>query len=1089
MNASFKRWLAIAGAILLFGGFARSGHAQDLPTWGDKDDTDAGLLGDIEEELAQAKRDYNLLDLSYFSEVYRWDGIQPQKRNTESATREYGWHVARQEAVPPRVLVSRMSPAAATTVIAVPKTRNYRVWLGYVTKPSAAHPVTLTFSGATESSHTFGTHALPPDNGGDIEKRFPVRFEDDLHRISAFTGESAIWEFTDMDLNAGRTVIALTSADPKALVDAVFITASKSFVPSKSHIQGEGNIYRTYCRVRVAGTAQPAQDYAVGRAALGYHWRRIYRGETQPRWYGGLGTADDEGFRGEDGASRIPVGQWTRWVNVTEDVSNGPWARGGGPWATGRFSFSGVEEGSAEVQVAWFPHEGAVLRTIQPGIAKGAAVCMIPLETLSWGPVATSNDTGGVWGVRRQDVLDRFETAASVHERHFQWAHDAVAALRLPPDAPRPRQIRLDSGCNPAPAAREQAERMLDSLGLNDVGVKDPALLHELGHKPHYFIGANDSQYLCHTHDPLDPAAERNFEASLKARAARMPLKDFDPPPLVTLKMGDEIGTVAGEASINGLETCRAALHKYLRSELEAIGEDASFFGVETIDELPYLGALPPNPGLYERRLYYYCARFKFVLTAMYYAQITRAAERVFPNVQTYCNFSPHPPMFGQQMNGSDWFALTRNGGANMAWGEGWASGGGWGFVGYEVVSYYGAWVECAARPRNLPAGFYIVGTMGGSDKKLFSLLPHRIFNIQLYTWGPLYAGAEGSNFWSERRTTYEEVARGAYALGPADRIVREGRPWPAQVALLYNRTHEIWNGATGGFQSDRLLTFMALTHAHLPVDIILEEDLTDDALGQYRVLYVQGYNLDTADLATLTRWVEQGGTLVAVAGTAIHDRYDSPTTAAEALFGARQHIEGYSSGSWHPQSLPKHEPIDTLTLQDSALTEAMTVDVIGVKASLTPTTGKIVGTFGDGTPGAVLNTHSRGQTLLLGVTPGHIYKGKAQGSSRYSLDLRPLVTAPAEKTLSDPALTYSEPQTEVCLFEHEDGLAITLNNFAYFLEDTNRTATLTLRTDRHISEVSSSLRRPLNWSSDGNVVTVDLKPPEPVDVILFATQ
>jgi hypothetical protein len=701
-------------------------------------------------------------------------------------------------------------------------------------------------------------------------------------------------------------------------------------------------------------------------------------------------------------------------------------------------------------------------------------------------PSVATNATQAVWGMRTPELLERFETAEDVERRHLQWAEEALAKLGIKEGQPRPRFIELYSGCNPVAAARPLAQKMLVKLGLNNVGLTDPAMLKELGRDAFYFIGANDSQYLCWTHDPLDPTAERNFEASLRTIAAS--IKDPDPENrrLVRLKMGDEIGAVTDAAGVNGFQTCRKAFYDYLRAQLKRQGLDAGFFGVADVAELQYLDELPENAGLFERRLFYYCARFRFVLTALYYAQITRAAERVFPRVQTYCNFSPHPPMFGQQMNGSDWFALTREGGANMAWGEDWASASGWGFVGYEVVSYYGAWVECAARPRRNPCGFYNVCLMGAADRKMFSLIARGILAIHIYDWGPMYRGGEGSNFWSENQETYAQVARGAYALGPADTIIAQGQREPRRAALLYNRTHEIWNGDFGGYQSDRLLTFMALMHAHIPTDIVLEEDLTAENLKGYKVVYIQGLNLARDHLDQLRQWVEAGGVLIGVAGTALRDQYNDETDAGAELFGARQRIAGVSTGGWHPQTLPKHAPLDTLTLTASDLTPGLAADVIGVKTVLIPTTGQSVGTYADGSCGAVSRSLGKGKTLLLGVMPGHIYKGKAEGGSRYTLELRPLVTQPAEKTLGRLRVDYSEPQTEVCLFEHASGLAVTLNNFGSFWDPKERLTALSVQTDRDVKEVFSALRGPLKWKRDGDRIAIDLTSPATVDTVIL---
>ncbi len=1056
----------------------------DLKGW-DGGEDQGDLVKGLETMLGKQTEDLDLLRLSHYTELNRWEGVAPEKPEKGTDLAAFAWQEAGQQAVPPRVLVRPLGSGAARTVLAVPETRDYRVWLGYRAEPGKPHPVTLTAGGATATGHVYGAFALTRERGEDQEKARPVRFEDELARMNAPAGPVVIWEYADLRLQAGTTTLALESADPASRVDGVFLTASKAFAPSKSHMAGEGNLYKSWYRVRAAGTGGiKAQGVD---AMLGYHWARVYDGEKEPSWRMALGSQDKKGFVSEEGAKALPEGVWTRWVDCTEDVMNGPWARGGGPWATGRFEFKGVKKGEAEVQLAWHPHEGAVLKTIKPGIAEGSAVCMIPLEGLWQSPVSGTGTPAGVWGMRRVEALARLETAGDVHKRHFQWGGEALAKLGLKEGAPLPKRPAFTTGCTAAPADRETAYRMLARLGINTLGIQDEALRRELGQEDTVFIGANDSQYLMNSHDPLDPAAERNFEATLRGRAAAILKGKESAPPLVTLKMGDEIGAVAGAASINGLETLKKAFHDYLRARLaERETDAAAWYGAETVEELPYLGEAPERASLFERRLFYDCSRFKFVVTALYYAQLTRAAERVFPRVRTYCNFSPHPPMFGQHMNGSDWFVLTREGGANMAWGEDWASGGSWGFVGREVVSYYGAWVECAARTRKLPAGFYVVGTMGGTDKKIFSLLPRGIDEQALYSWGPLYSVADGQNSWSESKAVYEEIARGTHAVGPADAIIADGVREPRRAALLYNRTHEIWNGGESGFQSERLLEFMALTHAHIPVEIILEEDCTEERLAGYKVVYIQGHNLEARRVAALKRWVEAGGVLVGVAGTALRDESDTPTAAGAELFGATQAIAGTTTGSWHPQQLPEHVAIDVVTLRESELTPALAADVIGLKVELTPTTGKPVGVYSNGACAAVINTVGKGRTLLLGFMPGQLYKGTAKGGGHYMLERRGLVTKPAEAVLGRQRVEYSEPQTEVWLFETGTQAAVTLNNAAYFLEPADRAVTLTVQTELPVKDVVSTLKGPLAWKREGDRIRVDMTAPETVDTVIF---
>lgn len=1080
--------------VLMAGLVPGAARAQDIDLFAPGGETALGgfnLNKELKDALAPPD-DRELLRHCHYSEVYRWTGVAPARPAADQDVSGCAWKAEAPQEMPPRVLAAPRSPGEAWTMINIPETRAYRVWLGYQADPGQPMPVTLTLSGSNRTVHVFGRVLLSHELAGEeIERTQPIRFEDELARMKRHSLPVMVWEYVDLDLTAGATRFALSSEETRARVDGIVVSGSRTgFSPAKSAIENAGNLYRAWCRVRVKTAAPGVASYTVPSVSLGYHWRRIPRGQSEPTWYSSLGTADKQKFVGEDGKPAIAVGAWTRWVEVTEDVMDGRWARGGGPWATVSVPFAGVEQGTGEAQFAWYPHEGGVLKTITPGISEGRAVFMMPLERLGEPPV--TNGAAGAWGMRKPEVLARFESAEDVHARHFAWGREAVAGLGGATNNPRPRLIRITTSFSPAPAARGIAARMLESLGINDVAGFPADVRAERGlPDPVVFSGAADSEYLFDTHEPLDPVAEQNVEATLRKRAQTILKGRESDPPLVRIVMGDEIGSEGGGATINGFASSRRAFHDYLRACVAQLGTNAAYFGVADVEELPFLDEPGDRPGVHAGRLYYASERFKFIHTALYYAQITRAAERIFPRVQTYCNFSPHPPMFGQHMNGSDWFALTRHGGANMAWGECWASGGdgkgSWGFNGFEVVGYYAAWVECAARVRGgLPAGFYVVGTTGGSDRKIFSLLGRGIHWITAYSWGPMYSGAEGSNFWSENPKVYGQIARATHAIGPADAIIARGRREPRRAGVLYNRAHEIWNGAEGGFQTDRLLQFTALSHAHVPAEILLEEDCTDKGLAGYLVLYIQGYNFEGRTLDALRRWVEAGGVLVAAAGTALRDESNTATGADEALFGARQRPAGMSRGGWHPQVLPDHEPIDKLTLQATDLTPALTADVIGVKVVLEPTTGTPVGTFADGRCAAVMRTLGKGRTLLFGFQPGMLYKGSAPGGSRYMLERLPLLAQPAQLALGRMRVEYSEPQTEVWLFEHEGEAAVTLNNFAHFLEPAERAAVLTVQTDLPVKEVFSTLKGPLRWTREGDRIRVDLTTPETVDVVVM---
>ncbi len=994
-------------------------------------DTAQGAKDDADDFFTQVDQVANPPDLerlkqSHLSDLTQWQGVQPSRVDPKAAPVKYAWKVAEAGNVAP------LGTEPATTMIAVPEDGEYRIWLRYVAKPDVPQPLTLALSGASQATHVFGSKGLLRQEGRAQEKAMPIRFEAEYQRMSTPSKPTPVWEYWDVSLKAGATTFAITSKNKELRADRLLITRSKFFKPSLSTEANSATLSRTYYRFKLVdaeGGGPAGEEGALGMTGgLTYHWGRPPKpnsGSREPIWYYHFFEAAELAAATPKG---LKINEWSGFVDVTDAISSP------GPWATASLSIRGLpkEKGKYKVQaeVAWYPHEGAVMKRVETAVGQNSAVVLLPIDSRGYTCAAsTPDDKAGVWGMRSPAYLNLLETTEDVNQRHMAYAKEGLAALPRQGN-PAPKLIKLSTGNGAAPGVRDTVSRMLASLGINSIGGTSAVVNKELGLRDDRTIYNNDALLNANTHDAADPlidaTLERYFEGLAKSMDAKAPGTSLT---VTTLKMGDEIGAIVGAVRINELPDARKQFHDYLREQLKVMGKDASFFGVKDVEELEFMPRLAADAGRFERRLYFHSSRFNFVFTARFYKRYTDAARKYFPNIRSYCNFSPHPPMFGQHMNGSDWFALTREGGATMGWAEDWAGlFGGWGFAGIQTVSYYAALVECAARKGDLPSGFYIVTTMGGADRKMFCLVAHGVMDLELYSFGPRYAGAEFSNFWDERSAAYAEIARGAFALGPADEIIAKGARQARKTALLYNRSHEIWNNGTGGFQSDRLLTFIALQQAHLPVDIILEEDLTSENLKQYAVVYVQGYNLADRNVEALGAWVKEGGTLVGIAGTAMRDEYNDKSEAGEKLFGAKQRYAGASVGGYHPQSIPGHKPIDKIKVQEGALTAAMEADVVGTKVALTPTTGQAVATFSDGGTAAVYQELGKGKTLLWGVMPGFLFKGDAPGGNRFRLDRAALITKAATATLGRARLEVSDPLVEACLFEHASGLAVTLN-------------------------------------------------------------
>ncbi len=1055
---------------------------------------DDDLLAEL--DAAVAVSDLHLLNHSHLTFFQNWTGARGlrQRNDAQPDGSPWTWRVTGVDGE-----VAPLTGGPLTSVMDVPKAGTYRLWLRYEARREHPRPVELTLSGSNAARHTFAAKGITSQAGKTQEANTPVRFETEAQRMGTPGATCVVWEFVDLPLKAGSTDLSLRSSAKDARIFALFVSQSRSFRPSLAPPVAGGNLNRVYVRLCFPGAAN-SRPLKV-QTDLTYHWRRIPRGATGPLWYS---TLTDQPITGADKRPLQP-GEWSAWIDATDSLTGG-----GSPWATlilrtGAPADS-PPDGEVQVQLAWHPHDAAILKTIAPALRSGVAWALVPVQnpeaaTVWATPQAEEEETESTavdeaapapgktlrFGVRSANHVALLRTPLDVAAEQRALAEAALTALHTPSEE-TPRRLILTSGANTAAEAREDTLAMLARLGINHIEVADAAQRERYHLHDDLTVHAADALFHADTHCPLDPRVEQVLRDAFSRRAQQLVRQHGEGAVqrVTLMKMGDEIGPIVNPAHIRRCTDCRRAFAQYVRQTL-AEHHEAMLAALEQVNpgDVPYCPNESVGSGPLSSAAHLLSQRFQFIFTARFYARVTAAAQAVFPNVRTYCNFSPHPPMFGGDMNGSDWFALTRHGGATHAWAEDWASRGGtWGMAGIETVSYYAALVRSAGNFGQLPQGFYSVATTGASDYKFFSLVAHDIHRILVYSFGPLYAGAEYSNFWSQMPGAYQQIARGTRALGPVDRYLVEGKRQLPGVALLYNRSHEIQHGPVAGVQSDRLLSFIALQQAHRQCDIVLEEDLTPEVLSRYRMLVLFGWNLDPACLPALTQWVQAGGTLVGVAGAAQYDLFDQPHAPAAELFGATQQLIAISQGGWHALQMPQHQPVGEVTLHASEVTPALSAPIVGPLFHLKPTTGQPVGQYADGAVAAVRRAVGQGHTLLLGFSPGLVFKGDADGNSTYRLDRRVLFSVPADTALGPPAVAHTAPQTELALFEHPDALVVTVNQFAF--TGAGEPGVLTVRTTRPIKEVFSTLTGPLPFTRQDDVVRIEHAIPQSVDAVVL---
>ncbi len=536
--------------VLLLGASPGRAQLDELEGFGGDDDDEFTL--DDEDTT-----DYQLLKWSHLSEVDGWQGkLQPLRRKKGDAKTGYTWRICSERGYShlkslcarARLTVAPISGKALKTFVDVPKAGSYRIWLCYLARSGAAHPVHLTVGDGKLTYNKRGIDSL--EMGKIQEKRRPIRFESEFERGGFPKQETFLWEYRDVKLKAGRLTLQLTTRPGKVRVDAVFITMSKSFQPSKAMDYRDNTLGRTYFRFRVA------EAQRVGKVtfsdSITYHWRHAVYRAKEPLWYSYLehhikGSAS---HAGPDGAP-LKKGQWSRWADGTSAVlSPGPYLTCGlsNRGASGKLRY--------EAQMAWFPHDSAVVKTLSVPVAPkhSRGTMLLPLHRQRAPSPAydPKNPETKVWGMRPGWWLKRFRNALDVAREHMA----VVAGLGLG-KGPLASRLRFTTGCGADPVAREETGKMLRRMGLSHVGGLSKADLGKLGMRQEVTIANNDLMFHLKTHCPTDPLIGRNARQHFGNTVRALKKRGWEHTDVKICKLGDEIGAIRPAGHINNCSDCR----------------------------------------------------------------------------------------------------------------------------------------------------------------------------------------------------------------------------------------------------------------------------------------------------------------------------------------------------------------------------------------------------------------------------------------------------------------------------------------------------------------------------------------------------
>jgi hypothetical protein len=298
---------------------------------------------------------------------------------------------------------------------------------------------------------------------------------------------------------------------------------------------------------------------------------------------------------------------------------------------------------------------------------------------------------------------------------------------------------------------------------------------------------------------------------------------------------------------------------------------------------------------LRQRRLFYWSGNFLCHVNARIYALANAAVEKYAPEVLgTRLNFGP--PWwydYGTIPRGIDAFETGRLRGVTLAFNEDWIGNGDsrWPL---ESNTMLADWNRAALRPNRPLAGGYVTRDANRAAVKLrvFGFLARDCKIFDFYYYGPAYGQFD---HWSDNFPMVQGVAELTRDLGQADELLWEGHPPQAEVALLYSKSWPVWH-EDGTELVEWMMTYLALLHAHVPVDIVSDDEAADGRFGAsaYKALYVVNESVPAKAAAEIERWVRGGGRLWVAGWAGAKDEYNTPTAVWNDMLGIKER-------SWKP--------------------------------------------------------------------------------------------------------------------------------------------------------------------------------------------
>jgi hypothetical protein len=257
--------------------------------------------------------------------------------------------------------------------------------------------------------------------------------------------------------------------------------------------------------------------------------------------------------------------------------------------------------------------------------------------------------------------------------------------------------------------------------------------------------------------------------------------------------------------------------------------------------------------------------------------------------------------------------------------------------------------------------------------RQFYGDLGHGMKIVNLFEFRPVQAAYTENHV--SLPAMYEEVRRSFCELAQFEDIVQAGHVRAGLAGLWFSETGDIWDDNAGSCAAAKRALYLAVRHAQIPLDVVVEEDALNGALGEYRVLYLTDVHVGREASAAIANWVRQGGRLFATAGAGMRDELDRPNDGMQALFGVEP-LERIAPPAaqvgFIKQDLPFVEPLDTVAWPEGDTVREM--PAIGVVSRVKVNDAETVATFRDRSPAVTVRRAGDGTVTYCAFLPGLSY-------------------------------------------------------------------------------------------------------------------